>query len=149
MHFVFIAMYLVYGVPFMMIKLWNWEKIRLDRDSDNNNISNEELIVRYFSEDVNYWLFRENTYQEHRCIIRLLRYFYPKEKYNGAWMNQTYFYLCLVFEVMVRSLVVSVNVGAFVLTDYFLNGNFIKYGYSWQSWGNEVLPTYGICEVRI
>ena len=148
MHFVFIAMYLVYGVPFMMIKLWNWEKIRLDRDSDNNNISEEELIVRYFSEDVNYWLFRENTYQEHRCIIRLLRYFYPKEKYNGAWMNQTYFYLCLVFEVMVRSLVVSVNVGTFVLTDYFLNGNFMKHGYTWQSWGNEVLPTYGICEVR-
>ena len=147
MHFVFIAMYLVYSVPYMIIKLWNWEKVRLDEDSDDRSVTVEELITRYFSDDVNYWLFSNNTYGEHRTSFKLLIYLFPKVGTKRHFCNKLYYCLCLVFEVFVRTLVVAVNIVAFKFIDYCLNGSFIKYGYSWDRWGNEILPAYGICEV--
>ena len=148
MHFFLIGLWFAYSLPFMIITLWTWNQLCFERESEDRAISIEQLISRYFSENMDQWLFRKSDGKKKNMYSKVSQFLFGERDSERRYFDgKVQFWIHFTFEVLVRALVVVVNIASFLLTDHVLNGTFMKYGYEWERWG-EVLPTSGICEVK-
>ena len=127
MHFVFAGLLVLYCFPYVIFKIANSDMLALSEDLEKES-----------RKDENRKLFGKESSATDGAHDLLIKYFDVEDARQGL--------IRIAGIIFVKFLYVFNNIFAFHYTNNVLDGNFVRFGSSWE-WRNELLPASGICQV--